>query len=232
MVDGTLTFNVTDLELFMRSLSNDAEWNSAQAERDLRCRQNAKDSLGPQQLAVYSYLCSQFSLFANCDRLRNGKYELDELSMKQRTAFLEGVCPASPNAVLVSFGLTSPLLAECDQVVYTGDDVQNRYSSAVARVACLLKDFENSDGSLNVPRLMAPISHKFAGSLAESLLSLWETCGSSGGHSITAEQFVHCWAGEGLAACASFDANLVALTVPETCAIIADIIDDSLEWGW
>ena len=223
--NGIISFDITSFEnMFTVKSGNDA-WDRAQGERNVFCRQMSSGSLKPKQMAVYSYMCARFYEFAYCDYKRSvASFELDKMSLTQRINFLEGTCPTSPISLLAASGeVTGLLFGQCrSDGPAKGKGIRQRYEASVSRIVCILQQFIMDDGSLNVPGLVNSISMYSGGDGFDSLLQLEENCGPAalGKTSVTAEEFVQCWAGVGLVTCAAYDANLVAQAMPESCHIL------------
>ncbi|XP_043234662.1 uncharacterized protein LOC122387999 [Amphibalanus amphitrite] len=223
-VDGNLCFNVTLKESLLLSYSKDASWHDAQENRDVACRLMSSAALKPRQQAVYSYLCARFSLFADCESQRSQTPDdLDDVSLTQRISFLQGNCPMSPNSMLDAFGeITGHTNMECGQRP-NSETLKEQYYDAIKHVSCLLQDFIGDDDHLNFYGLVDALAKKFGGYWSVPLQWLDDSCSPLALNipEITVNQFIDCWASRGLAYCAFSDANLLALDMPESCAIVA-----------
>ena len=186
------------------------------------CQRMSWAPLTPQQQAVYTYLCVEWKLFADCDLQQSMQGTLDEEGMLVQSRFLAGDCPFSPTILLDSFGLvTGRTWAECSQGIYSGDDASQRYASEVSRIVCLLQDFNDGAGNLDYDKLKSAVEAvDFQGGPASTkLVWLLDNCTGSNSQQITTEQFAKCWGTRGAPSCAHQEADGVASMFPESCVI-------------
>ena len=209
----------------MLSYTKDRVWNSDVRRILARCRQASVAGLTARQQAVFSYGCLKWSLFADCDRIQEGKNSLDSAGKLRRARFLSGDCPLSPSSLQDALErIADRPLAECSQGLYSGEDADRLYDAQISRIICLLEKFTDSAGSIDFPKLRTAVAR--AQRPAAQLLKMVNVCGTrrelfgtSQNKEISAKEFAECWAGEGIFSCAFQQANQVAAQFPDSCAI-------------
>ena len=196
------------------------------------CTASPPANLKPRQQAVFSYLCTLWTLFLQCDDKFERHYSrLHGESFQRRTRYLSGNCPLSPTTLRNAFRMKNPSWANCSEAKanYTEDAVNLHYDEAVSRAACYLKNFETANGLMDIRKLITSMNSTIAPGDKTSSKMLEEIVGWSCRYAldktadqehirITPEGFAKCMAENGVYSCVRQEAMEVARNVPETCS--------------
>ena len=212
-----MSFDIAELEVLMQAFTRDETWNSMQLDLISRCQRTALPYLTAQQRAVYTYLCIDQSLLAACDRDQDLQGRLDESAMLRR----ERVLQHKVQLIVTAFGpLAQRGWSECSSKIYTGEDVKQRYDTTVDAVVCLLKPLADADGYVDAGSLFELTFKKMPQDWQDPLRELSKYCGPSatGNQNTKVDVFVKCWITEASFIIASYESNLVASAMPDSCA--------------
>ena len=229
--DGTAA-DLDKLKKLRLSFSADQHWQDLVTDSMASCQDAAPAQLTARQLAVHSFLCFKWSLFADCDGQQEKLDMLDAEGALRRARALSGACPESPSRIQNSLEkIAGRTWEECSRGLYTGDDAKKMYAAEVSRVACLLQDFNDIDGNIDFSRMVEAIQeqNEKGDSQSITLLRMVEKCTACEPLSpdfdaacypdMTAEKFAKCWASRGVLSCTYQQANQVASGSSDTCVI-------------
>ena len=214
--DGAETFNIVAMKGGLLALSADEGW-----QRDISaivdsCEQTAAATLGPQQHAVFTFLCVKAKLFVNCDRQLAERDALDLEAMERRASFL-----------LAGARMVSEVLGDRANQAWgkctknrdiNSEDIERRYADTMAAATCTLQQLAGDDGRIYAHRLFEMAAQKSPHIFALGLQHVADACGPEGERSLP-EEFIQCWVTDGLSAYGGFESKVVTLAMSELCEI-------------
>ena len=220
-------FNASAVRASITSDSEDPVWVNATARVFAGCLENAAPELTPRQMAVYTFTCIRWSLFAVCDRQQDQRNSLDAEGALRRTRFLSENCPLSPSSLRGVLELvTGRTPEECSRRLHASNYAHEQYEFQIVCIASLFRNVISADGTVDLQGLKSAIPYGQPG--AEELLFVVNTClnarriVSPGYYSrLTPREFVNCWADWGVLNCLYQEANQVATRIPNSCDVIA-----------
>ena len=217
-VGGVKSFDLKKMEDRLLSFTKNKIWKQTLADSMSYCQREVQASLTPQQLAVYSFMCLQFSLFADCDRQQAKKGSLDEEASARRALFIEHGTQMAVRAIGRKSPNANVAWGQCKKLIRGGNGAKQQYADVLAANACLLKEFFDKDGMLDSDGILQLAVPEL---LAGGLLELVDVCGSSaaGQEQVTAEQFLQCCVTEGSFMLAAFESSQAVAFMSEACTI-------------
>ena len=239
------SFNISKLERIVATLAAEPAWKEFQTGLVASCRNPSSPNLTARQQAIYSYICVRWSLLIECDSMQYTSGRLEEEALERRNMLLLGDHPTSPKNLFpelrlrpwnwCSFGIDdNPSLNKIQ-----------RYEAALNATKCIMKDyiddFEIGYNRVNFSRLHTDLSSKDPNITSVKLLKeIVERCALYRVYyhatrttwiyyGMTADEFINCWATQGILDIIKKEADIEARVFPEGCSFR---LDNSKEQGY
>ena len=215
------SFNTSGFEGFIAAINASGKATAQQIIELTRCIAQFPAGLSARGRAVYSYLCTTFSLETQCDQQLSGDDMLDEEGLRRRTRYLTGDCPLSPISLARVFGLNATR-SENSQGLNT-TNATLLFEVTVRRVIFGLQGLVGDDGKIDFSKLVLSFSNASSPNIAALLvlqkLAEFGCARNARGELIpvTADSFVRCLAENAVYSCARQEAAQVARAFPDTC---------------
>ena len=219
------SFNTSKLQQIVATLAAEPSWNGTQTDLVEFCLSPPSIRMSHRRQAVYSHLCVRWSLQTECDYIKDTKGTLDDEGKRRRASFLLGEYALTPGELLRnSWLIKKSTSTKCSKGLYTGSDVNQLYKSGLNRTLCLLEKFIGTDGRMDISKLVEDGNKQDTEFSSGPLYALVKRCAGTGQGSVVtyrsmpAEDFVSCWAQQGVLSAAKQEASQVASSFPEKCS--------------